>query len=416
MNKSLISWALYDVSNTVFNLGVVGLFLPLYINSRQGTTDADLGYPLAISMAIVLVASPLIGALTDQLKGRIRIFTVLNVLATVATCLIGLGSNLYVSLGVFSIAFIAVYLAELLYNAMLADASTPKNRGAVGGISIAVGYLGSLAVVLLVLQYEEMSSNHGFILQILGVIFFVTAAPMTLFFKEVYNRPESNQLGPTNVSLFGSTLTQIKSTRTHFKQNPQLLSFFVARYFYMVAVTTGSTFAVMYGMNTIGFSEREVELVLLLGTLVAIPSAMLWGYVVDKSGPGNALKWDLLGWALILAGSVSIPWFHLNPQLWWPLSIFTGLIFAGLWVADRPLLIQLSPSKLGEMFGIYGMVSRSAFLTGAVAWPLIAVTMGLGQPTAIFFLMCCTLVGIAILLLFVDTSKLDRGQNLPTQT
>ena len=84
MNKSVVSWALYDVSNTVFNLGVVGLFLPLSINERQGTTDADLGFPIVVSMVIVLVASPFLGALTDQLKGRIRTFTLLNIVATIS--------------------------------------------------------------------------------------------------------------------------------------------------------------------------------------------------------------------------------------------------------------------------------------------------------------------------------------------
>ncbi|MCL0099826.1 hypothetical protein M1O55_03025, partial [Dehalococcoidia bacterium] len=61
MNKSVISWILYDVSNTVFNLGVLGLFLPLWINHRQGTTDADLGFPVAIAMVVVLILSPFLG-------------------------------------------------------------------------------------------------------------------------------------------------------------------------------------------------------------------------------------------------------------------------------------------------------------------------------------------------------------------
>ena len=67
MNKSVVSWALYDIANTAFNLGVVGLFLPLWIDHTQGTTDADLGIPISISMGIVLVLSPFIGAITDHL-------------------------------------------------------------------------------------------------------------------------------------------------------------------------------------------------------------------------------------------------------------------------------------------------------------------------------------------------------------
>jgi len=165
-------------------------------------------------------------------------------------------------------------------------------------------------------------------------------------------------------------------------------------------------------MNTIGFSEREVMLVLLLGTVVAIPGAVMWGFIVDKVGPASALKWNVFGWVLLLVGAVAIPWLNLNSQLWWPLSAILGLFFGGLWAADRPLLIQLAPTNLGEMFGIYGAVSRLAFLTGALIWPLIAVTMGLGQPAAVFFLLCCSLVGLGVLIIWV---KSEDHQSPPSQ-
>ena len=136
MNKSIVSWILYDVANTIFNMGIVGLFLPLWINERAGTTDADLGFPIAISMAIVLLGSPVLGALTDQARGRVRTFTVLNILAAPATFLIGSVSATTISLIAFSVAFICVYLAELIYNSMLEKASTEENRGKIGGIGI----------------------------------------------------------------------------------------------------------------------------------------------------------------------------------------------------------------------------------------------------------------------------------------
>ena len=107
----------------------------------------------------------------------------------------------------------------------------------------------------------------------------------------------------------------------------------------------------------------------------------------------------------MLAAAFSIPTMNLSNQLWWPLSAILGLFFGGLWAADRPLLIQLSPSNLGEMFGIYGAVSRLSFLTGAFVWPLIAVTMDLGQPAAVFFLLCCSLVGLAVLIVWVVSEE-----------
>ena len=408
MNKSVVSWALYDVANTVFNLGVVALFLPLTINERQGTTDADLGFPIAISMVIVLIASPFLGALTDQLKGRIRTFTVLNVVATISILLIGLSGTIMGALTFFSIAFVSVYLAELLYNSMLKDASTAENRGKIGGLGIALGYVGSLAVLLVALQYDEYDSNYSSAFLGIALIYILAALPLTIFFDE-----NNQDLARTKAhTLLSATWIQINRSWGLFKQSSTLLKYFIARYFYMVAVTTSSTFAVFYGLKTIGFTEREVELVMLLGTLFAIPGAMSWGYIVDKIGPAYALKWNILGWSLVLVVVMSIPVMNLSNQLWWPLSAILGLFFGGLWAADRPLLIQLAPTNLGEMFGIYGAVSRLAFLTGALIWPLIAVTMGLGQPAAVFFLLCCSLVGLGVLIIWV---KSEDHQSPPSQ-
>lgn len=400
MNKSVISWVLYDVANTVFNLGVLGLFLPLWINQRQGTTDADLGFPVAIAMIVVLVLSPFLGAFTDQSRGRIQTFTILNILAAIATFIFGFVNIISVNLAIFGAAFVCVYLAELLYNAMLSEASTPQNRGKIGGLGIGLGNLGSLALILLALQYEDINSDYALAFRIIALIYLLAALPITFFFirKPITTRRSEGLL-------FLSTWDQLKKTRAYFKQHPNVPRFLVARYFYMIAVTTGSTFAVLYGINTVGFTERQMELVMLLGILVAMPSAVMWGYLVDKVGPRYALKWNLVGWVLILLGSVSIPLMHLNNQLWWPLSVVTGLCFGGLWVADRPLLIQLSPTNLGQMFGFYGMVSRLAFLTGALVWPLISVTMRLGQPAAVLFLLCCGLLGLVLLVKVQDPQR-----------
>jgi len=393
VNRSVISWALYDIANTAFNLGVVGLFLPLWINRQQGTTDADLGFPIAISMVVILVISPFLGALTDQLKGRVRTLAILNIIAAITTFLIGFSETVIVGLLVFSIAFISVYLAELVYNALLEQASTPLNRGKVGGIAIGLGYMGALAVIGLALQYNDDSSNYRFEFQVIAVLFLVMAIPIAVFFEE-----RQHSQNDRNRTVLKSTWIQIKQTWQYLREHQSVSKFFIARYFYMIAVTTGSTFGVLYGIKTIGFVERQVELILLIGILTSIPSAVFWGYIVDRVGAATALKWNLVGWVVLFAVSVSIPWMNLTNQLWWPLSAMTGLCYGGLWVADRPLLIQLSPTNIGEMFGIYGAISRLAFLTGSFCWSIIAVTAGLGQPSAVFFLLCCSIVGLGMLI------------------
>ncbi len=380
------------MANTAFNMGVVGLFLPLWINRQEGTTDADLGLPIAMSMLVILIISPFLGALTDQLKSSIRALTLLNIIAVVATFFIGVSEKLVVGIVLFSIAFVAVYLAEVIYNTLLVGASTPRNIGKVGGIAIGLGFIGSLAVIGLALKYQGVDPNYKLEFQVIAALFFLMSVPITFFYVE--------KKDPGNLStqpVLQATWEQIKRTREYFQRYPQIAKFFMARYFYMVAVTTSSTFGVLYGIKTIGFTERQVEYLLLVGIIVSIPSAVFWGYVVDSLGPRITLRWNLSGWVFIFVGTVSIPWLNLDNQLWWPLGALTGFCFGGLWVADRPLLIDLSPLNLGEMFGIYGTISRLAFLTGSFLWSLIVVTFDLGQPFAVFFLLCSSIIGLVLL-------------------
>lgn len=403
MNRSLISWVIYDIANTAFYLGVVGLFLPLWINQRRGTTDADLGFPIAISMIIVLLISPFLGALTDQLKSRMRTFTLLNIVAGTSIFMIGWSNNISFGLSFFCIAFVSVYLAELIYNSLLVDTSTKKNRGRIGGIATALGYLGALVAISAAILYKsDDQTSYSLEFQFIGVIFIITALPITLFFVERRSLSNINsESSSVQKSVFKSTWNQLLHTWDYFQQYPHLMRFFIARYFYMVAVTTASSFAVLYGIKTIGFTETQIKVIMLCGTVISIPSAILWGFIVDRIGSGLALKWNLLIWSIVLTCAFVIPWLNLNTQLWWPLAVITGLTFGGLWIADRPLLIQLSPANIGEMFGLYGTVSRLAFLTGAFAWPLIAVTwnpMDLGQIPAVMFLVICSVTGLLLLL------------------
>jgi UMF1 family MFS transporter len=70
-----------------------------------------------------------------------------------------------------------------------------------------------------------------------------------------------------------------------------------------------------------------------------------------------------------------------------------GLGLGGTWVADRPFMLRLTPpARVGEFYGLYGMVGRFSAIIGPFVWALVVDTLGLGRPAAIATL----LVGIII--------------------
>ena len=52
------SWISYDLGNTLFTTGVVGLVFPLWLTGAMGGTDGTLGYLMATSMAALFFLAP----------------------------------------------------------------------------------------------------------------------------------------------------------------------------------------------------------------------------------------------------------------------------------------------------------------------------------------------------------------------
>ena len=63
---AVAGWIIYDVGNTLFFTGVVGLFFPLWVTQEMSGNDATVGYTLSLAMSVVLVLGPLLGAVSDQ--------------------------------------------------------------------------------------------------------------------------------------------------------------------------------------------------------------------------------------------------------------------------------------------------------------------------------------------------------------
>jgi MFS transporter, UMF1 family len=56
--RPVVSWALYDMANTMFSMNIVSFFLSVWITSVMGHPDSTWAYTLTLSYAIIFVASP----------------------------------------------------------------------------------------------------------------------------------------------------------------------------------------------------------------------------------------------------------------------------------------------------------------------------------------------------------------------
>ena len=393
------AWVVYDIANTIFWTGIVGVTFPLWITKSVDDTpaglsgsDATLGYTLAAAMAVVFLTAPILGAISDQARRRMPLLVALTLVSVSAALLLGTG-GLLISLALFALALCTMELGTVFYNALLAEVSTPENRGTISGLGQGVGYLGTFIAVGVALAFSD-SRGYVFVFHVVAVLFLLFALPTFLLLRE---RPrqvlQSSVLGKVS-----QAFSQLNGNLRRLHEFPGLRRFLIARFCYSLGINTTVAFAVIYASQTIGISDREIYLILLTGTSIAIPGAILWGIIVDRIGPRLVLTTGILVWIGLMLFAVAIPWLSWTKDLWWAVGCLVGVAMGAVWTADRPCMLSFTPPEyLGEFFGLHGMVGKLGRVIGPFMWPFISTTLDLGRPAALLGLVGVLVVSYVIL-------------------
>ena len=392
---TISSWVIYDMANTMFSAGVVGLVFPLWVISHSGGDDATVGYTLTVAMALVFFLSPLVGFLSDRLKRRMPFLLVLTLCWIVSTVLIG-AWGLKLSLLLVVTALVFIQLANIFYNGLLGDLSTNSNAGLIGGIGVGLGYIGAItAVAMSILLLED--DGHVNLFRLMGFCSLVFTAPLLVAGRYRISMAS----GSLFAEVFTETLRLMKSSFQRSVTNSNWMRFLISRFWYLWAVNAASSFAVLYAVQTVKMSETEVQMILAIGIVTGIPMGAFWGWVVDKIGALHVLKVNVLGWVLLLAIAAAIPLMTWPSSVWWFVGSFSGTILSGLYVAERPIVLAMAPlDRRSEYFAMFTMSGRLAAIVAPFSWGMVSTTLGFGQPAAMATLAICALIALGFISLF----------------
>ena len=398
-----VAWALYDFANTVYSYAVVSYAMGLWLTDphRLGPADGQFwfGVANAVSVGLNALVSPVLGAMSDRGGRRLPyllFFTSLTILATAAIGLVagGLGSGpAFLGLVLFSIANFGYQAALIYYDATLPVVSKPESRGRISGIGVAVGYIGTIVIALLILIANSGSGSLTFLMA--AVLFALFAAPIFLVVREPAGTGRRFRVGDA----IGSW-KQLRTTIDDARQVPGLLRFLVGRFFYTDPVNTVIVVMSTFAVNAIGFTEREANLVLLALTVAAVVASFGWGVLVERIGPKRTLMIVLASWCvgLVIAGAV------LSKPTFLVAGVLLGSGLGGVWTSDRVFMLRLSPpDKIGEFFGLYGLAGKFSAVTGPVLYGATVSTLlnagwGAGAyQVGIFSFLILMLIGVALL-------------------
>lgn len=404
-----MSWVLYDLANTIFSMGVVSLYFSLFVQEAVGVAAADRVYGLitSVSMGLIFVVSPLLGSMTDRAARRMPFLFWSTIICCAATALIARGP-FAVSVALFVIANAAYQAGLQFYDALLPEVSNEDNRGRISGIGVGVGYLGSYLAVGT--GFLVSPNAHATLFTVIAVMFFVFALPCFLFVAERGNPSPRPVLSWAAIRESTSeTWHVIRSSQ----QYPGLVRFLVGRVFYTDAINTVIAYMGLLAVNiavatglTPAQGRGQAQLVMMSAITFAVIGGFVWGRMVDAIGPKKTLTIVLWLWFVTFALTAATAGFGL-PIFWlYVIAAMAGVALGGIWAADRPYMLRLTPpDRIGEFYGLYGMVGRFSFVSGPLLWSAVlyvAVDRGglstlVGQALAIVSLLVVTIIGYLIL-------------------
>jgi UMF1 family MFS transporter len=374
------AWTLYDFANTIFSFAIVSGAMGQWLIApdRFGEATGQLVFSIAVAISVGLnaIVSPILGALSDRGGRRLPFLLVFTALCVAPTAFIGI-SGPYVGTLLFIVANFAYQAALIYYDASIKLVSRPDNRGSLSGLGTGIGYCGTVFVALLI-QFGQIPVDARFPLS--AVLYALFAIPLFVVLRE----PAPAAGSRVTVADFLGSWSQLRTTWRHAGDVPGLRRFLVGRFFYSDAVNTVIVVMTVVATAAVGFTTFQANLILLALTLVAIVMSFVWGYLCDRIGPRKTLITVLISWAVgLVIGAISLPLNGTGPgggpvpampgiALFVIAGAILGSGLGGVQVSDRVFMVRLAPpERVGEFFGVYGLVGKASQVLGQVLYGAI---------------------------------------------
>jgi UMF1 family MFS transporter len=370
---------MFDFANSSYTTIVVTFFFSIVFTKLIAAGPAaDLwwGRALTVSNVIVLLLSPLVGAIADE-SGRKKAF----LFATYALC-VGSTAALWwvepgqvaLALALFVLSNVAFSFGENFAGAFLPEISTPATIGRISGFGWGLGYFGGLLSLACAFPFAKAGielanyENLRRIWPVTALFFLLAGIPTFAILRERAPR-RSEPFAYYLRNGFGRLATTARESR-RFRQ---LVRFLAVFFVYSIGLMSTIAFFGIYAATTLEFSVLEL---FALGALMQVPSALgavVFGLVQDRLGARRTLQIALALWILVSA-TVALA---TEKRTFWAIAMVAGLGIGSVQASSRALVGAFSPiGKSGEFFGLWGLAGKAAYACGPLIFGFVSSATG----------------------------------------
>lgn len=326
--RRIRAWTMYDWANSAFATTILAAVLPVYYSQVAGaalpsaaTATAYWSTGLSISLLIAALLAPILGTISDVMRGKKRFlffFVSMGVIATGLLILVETGDWLLASI-LFIFGRLGFTAANVFYDSLLPHVAREEDQDRVSTRGYAIGYLGGgLLLAINVVMIQMLPGTWGPRLSFFSVAIWWAVFSIPIFLR-VPEPPAATArldtqgfLAATN-RIVGISFRRLKDTLRDVRQYRELFKFLIAFLIYNDGIGTIIGVAAIYGAE-LGFGSVELILALLLVQFVGIPFSLIFGSLPSPNEKRRPLYLSFIIFNLIALPLVGILGSRLLPS------------------------------------------------------------------------------------------------------
>nr|WP_152715016.1 MFS transporter [Microvirga tunisiensis] len=430
---AILGWLLFDwACQPFFTLVTTFVFAPYFASALAPdpvSGQSLWGYATAAGGLVLAILSPVLGSIADATGPKKPWIAACGLVLFIASFALwyaapGQPHAIAVALVGFAFGTVAVEVAAVFNNAMIPHLVPPERYGRLSGTGWAMGYLGGLVSLVIVLGFlaaDPVTMKTVFGLNPLfgldpatregdritgpfsALWFLVFVLPLFLFTPDV---PRSG-MGLKEAARKG--LEQVRSTIDDARRHESIGRFLLANMVYQDALVALFAFGGIYGAGVFGWQAIELGIFGILLTITGTLGALIGGRLDDRIGAKPVILGSIAILALVCIGVLSLGRDHIlfviptapsapddglygsaPEKAFVLLGLVIGSVAGPLQASSRSLLARLVPAH--EAGRYFGLLALSGKVTSFLAPLAVAVATAIFQTQA---------AGPAVLILFL---------------
>jgi len=403
---AVVSWILFAwATEPFFTLITTFVFAPYFVThvaADPASGQALWGFGTAAAGLMIASMSPVLGAVADASGQRKPWIAAFGALLVTGSSLMWFGRPGDIAaipglLAAYALATMGVEFAIVFNNSMMPTLVPPERIGRLSGTSCAIGYVGGILSLILVLGFCAASPETGHTLfgftplfgldplthqgdRISGPLtalwFIVFASPMFLL------TPDYPAKRPIKAAL-REALSELRQTLFELPKQSSMAAFLLANLIYTDALVSLFAFGGIYAAGTFGWDTIQIGT---FGVILAIAGtfgAWIGGKLDDRLGPKRVITGSLLILlfsivAILMVDKQTVILVNVTPpkpnqplfssaaeRAYLVLGCLIGMAGGPLQAASRTLLIRLAPrERITQYFGFFALTGKITSFVG----------------------------------------------------